>query len=91
MMGETLLAAPVYRSYGRAIATGVPPGVPSGLAIARAGSARTLAEARSGQVRMPFAEATAARLRDAVAAGPDREDVSTALAAIARRPLGGTG
>lgn len=89
MMGDTLFPAPVYRSYGAAIASGVSPGVPSGLQAPLKGVGRTLGEAAAAEIRMPFAELLQDRLHQAVGQGLSGEDWSVALAKVVRtRELG---
>lgn len=84
MMADTLFPAPIYRSYGAAIASGVSPGVPSGLKISFMGVGRTLAEAAAAGIRMPLAELVQQRLRQAESLGLGDEDFSIALAKVAR-------
>ena len=84
MMGDTLFPAPIYRSYGAAVASGVSPGAPSGLQAPLKGVGRTLGEAEAGGIRMPFASMLQARLHDAIRQGLTDEDWSVALSKVAR-------
>jgi 3-hydroxyisobutyrate dehydrogenase-like beta-hydroxyacid dehydrogenase len=84
MMGETLFAAPIYRSYGAAIARGVFPGAPSGLQLPLKDVGLTLGEAKAANMLMPLAELLQTRLHDADRRGLADEDWSVALAKVAR-------
>ena len=84
MMGNTLLAAPVYQSFGPAIAHGTSPGMPYGPKVAVNGVERTLGEAQAAGIRMRLAELMQGRLQDAEDQGLGDEDWSVALAKMAR-------
>lgn len=85
MMAQTLFPAPIYKSYGAAVATGVFPGKPIGPAFALSGVGRTLGEARANGIRMPSAELLQDRLQQAERQGFAEEDWSVALAKVARK------
>ena len=85
MMGETLFPAPIYRSYGAAIANGRSPGVAIGPKFALKGVERTLGEAQEAGIRLRLAELMKERLQQAESQGLDGEDWSIALARLARR------
>ncbi len=85
MMSETLFPAPIYRSYGAAIANGQPPGVAIGPKFALKGVERTLGEAQAAGIRLHLAELMKDRLQQAESQGLDGEDWSIALARLSRR------
>lgn len=84
MLGETLFASFIYRSYGSAIASGKSPGIPSGLQLPLKDVGLTLGEANSLGTSTPFAKALQEQLKSADAQGFGNEDWPVALANIAR-------
>lgn len=85
MMADTLFPAPIYRSYGAAIANGKPPGVAIGPKFALKGVERTLGEAQAAGIRLRLAELMKERLQQADSQGLAAEDWSIALAKLARQ------
>ena len=85
MMGETLFPAPIYRSYGAAIAKSQPPGVAIGPKFALEGIERTLGEAKAAGIKLRLAELMKERLEQAESQGLDSDDWSIALAKVARQ------
>ena len=80
MLGETLFSAPIYKSYGAAVAGGISPGAPSGLSLPLKDIGLTLDEGRTVDLLLPLAELVQRRLRTAGNAGMMEEDWSVALA-----------
>lgn len=87
MLGETLFAAPIYKSYGAAIAQNRSPGVPSGLTLPLKDVRLTLGEGGRAGLHLPLADLLRQRLQSAAEAGMMDDDWSVALAANARRAL----
>ncbi len=83
-MSETLFPAPIYRTYGRAVARGVSPGTPIGPGAALKGVARTLSEADLAGIRMLSAEIMRDRLQEADRLGLAEDDWSVALTKVVR-------
>ena len=86
MLSETLFAAPIYKLYGAAIASGASPGVPSGLKLPMKDVGLTLNEAHATGLSLPLAELLRDRLKAAGDKGLMDEDWSIALAKEARKP-----
>jgi 3-hydroxyisobutyrate dehydrogenase-like beta-hydroxyacid dehydrogenase len=87
MMGETMFAAPVYRVYGGAIASGTSPGAPSGLQLPLKDVRLMLDEAAGTGRELPMAQLMQNRMQNAVRLGLGEEDWSIALSKSARTPL----
>lgn len=85
MLGETLFAGPIYKSYGAAIASGESPGVPSGLKLPLKDVGLTLQEGRAASLSLPLAELLQGHLKAAGDNGLMDEDWSVALAEGARK------
>ena len=85
MLGETLFDAPIYKSYGSAIARNQSSGAPSGLALPLKDVGLTLGEGRRAGLHLPLADLLRQRLESAAEAGMMDDDWSVALAANARR------
>jgi 3-hydroxyisobutyrate dehydrogenase-like beta-hydroxyacid dehydrogenase len=84
MMSETLFAAPIYRAYGGAIASGASPGAPSGLQLPLKDVGLALGEAAATGLELPLAQLVQNRLQNAVRQGLGDEDWSIALSKSAR-------
>ncbi len=82
VMGETLFASFVYRSYGPMIA-GQAPAAPSGLTLPLKDNGLFLEAAQKTSVKLPLAEAVRSNLIQAAEAGGAELDWSTALAQVA--------
>ena len=82
VMGETLFASFVYRSYSPMIA-GQAPAAPSGLTLPLKDNGLFLEAAQKTSVKLPLAEAVRNNLIQAAEAGGAKLDWSTALAQVA--------
>lgn len=83
ILGETLFASFVYKSYGPMVAGKAPP-TPSGLALPIKDNASFLKAAAGTGVHVPLAEAVRANFARAVEQGAKDDDWSTALANVAQ-------
>src|SRR5699024_3027934 len=81
-----LFAAPVYKSYGPAMARGQSPGAPSGLALPLKDIGLALNEAHATELPLPLAKLLDNRLGAARDKGFTDDDWSIALAREARQP-----
>lgn len=86
MLTETLFAAPVYKSYGPAMARGQSPGAPLGLALPLKDIGLALNEAHATELPLPLAKLLDNRLGAARDKGFTDDDWSIALAREARQP-----
>jgi 3-hydroxyisobutyrate dehydrogenase-like beta-hydroxyacid dehydrogenase len=82
VMGETLFASFIYRSYGPMVA-GQAPATPSGLSLPLKDNQSFLQAAEVVDIRVPLAKIVRANLLQAAESGGAAQDWSTALAKVA--------
>jgi 3-hydroxyisobutyrate dehydrogenase-like beta-hydroxyacid dehydrogenase len=82
VMGETLFASFIYRSYGPMVA-GQAPATPSGLSLPLKDNLSFLRAAEETNIRVPLAKMVRANLLQASESGGVAQDWSTALAKVA--------
>jgi 3-hydroxyisobutyrate dehydrogenase-like beta-hydroxyacid dehydrogenase len=87
-MSETLLASPIYKSYGATIGSGQEPVTSIGLSLPLKDMGLILSAGHGAGLRIPLASLLLDALQQARAQGLEKKDWSVALAEVARTRTG---